>query len=147
MKQYFLLLAVLPLLWGCGLMDGNGDSEGCAQRWGEAYFSCDFQKAQEYTTAEGHKWLQFAASNMTEEDLALINGREDAVEVSVTDLYVGNDTMATAMLQVSYWLSFDAIGHSSIKENGVFSVDLVKRDGKWQVRMAGLPQSEKQSRD
>jgi hypothetical protein len=148
MKLYFYLLLAIPfLVSGCD-MTGSGEAGSTAGRWAEAYFNCDFEEAREYTTAEGCKWLQYAASNMTEGDVELLNAQPEDAEVTVTDVYEGNDSMATARIHVSRWLAMDSVGQaSSLKEDGIFSVDLVKRNGRWQVRMAGLPQSEKQSRD
>ena len=148
MKRYFYLLLTIPFLFsGCDT-NGSGRIGSTAERWAVAYFNCNFKAAQELTVAEDCKWLQYAASNMTEGDVELLNAQEEAAEVSVTDIYEGNDSMASARIRVSHWLSMDSVGQpSSMMEDGVFSIDMVKRDGRWLVRMAGLPQSEKQSRD
>ncbi len=149
MKQVLLLLASLLTL-GCQPSDNNYDQvEDTAGQWADAYFNCRLSEAQKYVTADSERWLRFVASNMTEGDVELLNARETGAEVEVTDVYVGSDTLATAMVRVAGWLSWDSIGRPGKmhNEDGSFLIDLVKRDGRWMVRMAGLPQSERQSRD
>ncbi len=147
MKPFFQLLALLPLLTGCE-WTSDGAIERTARDWAEAYFNYDFIKARKYTTAESCQWLNYAASNMTEGDISLWNEQDTPVEVSVTDVLEGNDTMAIAIVDISYWLAMDSIGQGgNIKRNGRFTLNMVKRNGRWLVKMAGLPQSERQSRD
>ena len=146
--KHFLLL--LPLLFsGCQLADKESmQVRQAAEYWAEAYFHFDFQQAAQHTTAEGLRWLQFAASNINEADLDVINQYIDDISISVSDVYVGNDTMAVAAVHVNHWFSPDSIGYAgSMKDDGVFDVELVKRNGAWKVRMACLPQSGMQSRD
>ena len=90
--KHFLLL--LPLLFsGCQLTDKESmQVRQAAEYWAEAYFHFDFQQAAQHTTAEGLRWLQFAASNINEADLDVINQYIDDVSISVSDVYVGNDT-------------------------------------------------------
>ena len=146
--KHFLLL--LPLLFsGCQLADKESmQVRQAAEDWAEAYFHFDYQQAAQHTTAEGLRWLQFAASNINEADLDVINQYIDDISISVSDVYVGNDTMAVAAVHVNHWFSPDSIGYAgSMKDDGSFDVELVKRNGEWKVRMACLPQSGMQSRD
>lgn len=146
--KHFLLL--LPLLfYGCQLADRESmQVRQAAEDWAEAYFHFDYQEAARHTTAEGLRWLQFAASNINEADVEVINQYINDITTSVSDVYVGNDTMAVAAIHVNHWFSPDSIGHAgSMKDDGTVDVELVKRNGAWKVRMAGLPQSGMQSRD
>lgn len=147
MKQFLLLLPFL--LSGCQLADRESmQVKQVAEDWAEAYFHFEYQQAARYTTAEGYRWLQFAASNINEADINVINQYINDITTSVSDVYVGNDTMAVAAVHVNHWFSPDSIGYAgSMKSDGTFDVELVKRNGEWKVRMACLPQSEMQSRD
>ena len=67
--------------------------------------------------------------------------------VSVNDSFdEANDTMRLVTLNVSNVLTTQQ-QKPVLAEEGIFKVTVVKRDGEWLVRMAGLPQSGKQSRD
>ena len=59
-----------------------------------------------------------------------------------------NDTLRVVSLKVSNYVSSTLPAESAqLVDEGVFNITTVLRDGKWLVKMEGLPQSEKQSRD
>ena len=146
MRQLLLLLTVV-LITGCNQgFDGDDAALDVAADWADAYFNCDFHEAANYTTAESDKWLRFAATNTTEEDLQVIQGKATAT----ADEYFtkANDTLRVVTLHVRNFLKPVVIGATAqLQEEGTFLVTVVKRDSKWKVRMEGLPQSEKQNRD
>ena len=102
---------------------------------------------RQYVTEESGKWLRFAASNTTESDLELLQRQQATVDAD--DYFpVATDTLRVVRLKVENYLSPTALGEASRQEEeGVFEVTVVKRADSWQVRMEGLPRSEKQSRD
>ena len=145
--KYLKLLLLTAFQVGCDWgTESNQAVMNIAQSWAEAYFNCDYHDAEQYITTESQKWLRFAASNTTEQDLQLLQAHD--VTIETTDDTVCNDTLHVVTLQVSNYLAPTALGDSvAIASQGVFQVTVVKRDGQWQVRMEGLPRSEKQSRD
>ena len=148
MKHLKLLFAV-ALMASCDMgQDGNEAVHETAETWAEAYFNCDYVQAGKYATAESDKWLRFAASNTTAQDLELLNERH-AVVASDDDVSFSDDTLCIVTLRVNHYLKPSMLGEPSVQadEEGVFYVTMVKRDGRWQVRMEGLPRSEKQSHD
>ena len=146
MKQLLLFLAAI-LVAGCDVgMDGDQQAREVAGDWADAYFNCDFKDASGYVTPESQKWLQYAASNTTAEELKMLKDAGGA-RVSVNNSFdEANDTMRLVTLNVSNVLTTQQQKPVLAKE-GIFKVTVVKRDGEWLVRMAGLPQSGKQSRD
>ena len=146
MKQLLLFLAAI-LVAGCDVgMDGDQQAREVAGDWADAYFNCDFKDASGYVTPESQKWLQYAASNTTEEELKMLKNAGGA-RVSVDDSFdEANDTMRLVTLNVTNVLTTQQ-QKPVIAEEGTFKVMVVKRDGEWQVRMAGLLQSGKQNHD
>ena len=146
MKQLLLFSAAI-LVAGCDVgMDGDQQAREVAGDWADAYFNCDFKDASGYVTPESQKWLQYAASNTTAEELKMLKDAGGA-RVSVNDSFdEANDTMRLVTLNVSNVLTTQQ-QKPVLAEEGIFKVTVVKRDGEWLVRMAGLPQSGKQSRD
>ena len=136
------------MLAGCdGGMDGDQQAREVAGDWADAYFNCDFKDASGYVTTESQKWLQYAASNTSAEELKLLQEAGGA-QVSVDDGFdEANDTMRLVTLNVTNSLKPSAQGKAELVKDGTFKVVVVKREAGWQVRMAGLPRSEKQSRD
>ena len=146
MRQLFFLLTTV-LMASCNLgFEGDDAALNAATDWAEAYFNCDFHEAADYATAESGKWLRFAASNTTEQDLQILQGK--ATATADDNFTVANDTLRIVTLHVRNFLKPVVVGAAAeLQEEGTFLVTVVKRDGKWKVRMEGLPRSEKQSRD
>lgn len=149
MKQVLLLMALLWTTSGCE-HEGKDykEAERVATKWANAFFNFDFEEASHHVTEESKHWLSFAASNITEADVDIINSRDMPASVVITDVVTGNDTLGQAMVSVSNWVCLDSIGQQGrIMSQGDFVISLVKRGRKWKVRMEGLPRNEKQSRD
>ena len=143
MKHLKLLLAT-ALFASCNLsMNDDGTARETAMAWADAYFNCDFHEAEEYSTKESGKWLRFAASNVTEQDLQLLRERNAVAEA---DEYfpVANDTLRVVRLTVRNYLAPKALGEpSQLAEEGHFNITVVKHDNNWKVKMEGMPRSEK----
>ena len=146
MKLLLLFVAAI-LMAGCDIgMDGDQQAKNVAGDWADAYFNCDYKDASKYVTPESQKWLQYAASNTTAEELKLLKEAGGA-QVSVSDAFdEANDTMRLVTLNVTNVLTTQQ-QTSVLTKDVTFKVMVVKHDGDWKVRMAGLPQSGKQNRD
>ena len=147
MKHLNILLCLLAAVLLTGCADDENEAERVVHQWGEAYFNYQFKQALDYVTPESERWMRFAASNVTQEDLNALQKNGQAV-VTLDGYYAGSDTTGTAYLNVSNWLRTDSIGRAgSRQDQASFQVSLVKRDSRWMVRMEGLPRSERQSHD
>ncbi len=147
MKQLLLFMSAI-LIAGCDAgLNGDQQAREVAESWADAYFNCDYKDACGYVTPESQKWLQYAASNTTAEKIKMLQEAGGA-QVSVSEEFdETNDTMRLVMLTVTNSLTTSKQGGSELLRDGTFKVAVVKRDAGWQVRMAGLPRSGKQSRD
>jgi hypothetical protein len=148
MKVFFLFCTAF-LMTGCSLvMTDDNEAMDVAARWAEAYFNYDFHEAEQFVTPESERWLRFAASNTTEHDLQLVQEDGEAI-VDVDDFFTeANDTLRIVQLRVRNFVSATLPADSAHRvEEALFNITTVLRDGKWKVRMEGLPQSEKLSRD
>ena len=143
-----LVLALSLLLAACDMIQ-NDDNEATstAIQWGEAFFNCDYHAAEALCTPESRRWLQFAASNTTQQDLDLL--KQHAAQVEATDFFPeANDTLRVVELVVCNSVKPTVAGEEPSQiDKAVFHTTVVKRNGSWLVRMASLPQSEKQSHD
>ena len=147
MKKLLILAMVLSLT-ACNLTNREDTlATDVAVQWGEAFFNCDYHAAQALSTPESRRWLQFAASNTTQQDLDLL--KQHAAEVEATDYFpAANDTLRVVQLVVRNSLSPAVNGGAPLQvDEALFSVTVVKRNNQWLVRMASLPRSERQSRD
>lgn len=145
----FVILFVW-FLCSCGSVgsDINTEVASVGKEFAESYFNFDLSRAKQLSTVESEKWLKFYASNVTDVDIkSLIEDGNGASCVGV-DVEMLTDTTATVSCEMSGFLdneSLDAAPH--IASDGLFVFNLVKRKGRWLVKMEGLPQNERQNRD
>ena len=143
-----LVLALSLLLAACDMIQ-NDDNEATstAVQWGEAFFNCDYHAAEALCTPESRRWLQFAASNTTQQDLDLL--KQHAAQIEATDFFPeANDTLRVVELVVRNSVKPTVAGEEpSQVDEALFHTTVVKRNGYWLVRMASLPQNEKQNHD
>ena len=143
-----LIFALMLSLTACNMIQRDSNkATDVAVQWGEAFFNCDYHAAETLCTPESRRWLQFAASNTTQHDLDLL--KQHAAEVESTDYFPeANDTLRIVELVVHNSIIPSIDAEKSLQEGqALFHVTVVKRNGSWLVRMAGLPRSEKQNRD
>ena len=144
---YSILFAVMAT--ACGGLSSPTDEQLCQQAadFAKAYFNYDYPRAAELAMPESARWLQFAASNLTQADLDVINAAEEA-SVSIDDLTRINDSTVTVTIEVENILLKDTIGQPPhVVSEARYPLVLVSRDGRYLIKMEGLPQSERQSRD
>ena len=142
----YLLTFLSFLLVGCQLFDeGTPDAaENTVTSWADAYFNFHYQDALEYTTPESGKWIRFAASNITEQDVAFIKNQDKNAQVEIIDRHMmAGDSTCSARIRVSNYVELGSFGQENKQvDNAEFQVILVHRDGKWLVKMEGLPRNE-----
>ena len=147
MKKFQILLLALSLT-ACNMIQNDDEqATAIAVEWGEAFYNCDYHAAEALCTPESRRWLQFAASNATQQDLDLL--KQHTAKVEATDFFPeANDTLRVVELVVRNSVKPTVAGEEPSQiDKALFQTTVVKRNGSWQVRMAGLPQSEKRSRD
>ena len=151
MKNCQYLIFCLFLFMGCGHKkeDPNLEIEKRCTAFAEAYFNYDFESAQKLVTPDSRKWLQFVATNISQADVDLINEQEVPATVSVELCECVNDSTSIVTISVHDFYCKNSIGKAgTIVEEALFCLTMVKQqDGKHYVKMAGLPRSEKRSRD
>ena len=149
--KYCILFFLSFLMVSCQLYDENGthDAKKALTSWANAYFNFDYEKAMQYMTPESERWIRFAASNITEQDIDFIKSHNPQTQVQVLNSQLAeSDTICKANIRVS---NFIQLGFSTqdnqIIEHTDFQCQVVKRNGDWLVRMEGLPQSGRQNHD
>lgn len=150
MKNYTLFIIGSLLMAACaGQQSASVDAaKSQIEAFAEAYFNYDFRQAEKYVTPESGKWLRFAASNVTQEDLDMINAQELAATAVVSDCLQTDDSTFQATVEVCNFLQKDSLEMpGTIVDQALFKVMAVEREGNYLVRMACLPRSERQNPD
>ena len=151
MKKTPFVIAGILLLTACQEREPMPDAKARSrvQSFAEAYFNYDFQRAGELITPESMKWLRFAASNITQQDIDQLNAQEVPTEVAVTDYWrAAGDSVGTATVEVTDYLQKTAIDSAmQLVDEATFQLTVVERQGEYYVRMEGLPRSGRRSHD
>lgn len=150
MKKCLVFIASMLLLNSCSDADSNNHEElvECAETFAAAYFNLDYQKASELVTTESVKWLNYAASNVTQEDVDLYNAQSESAQVSVNDVTSIDDTTSIVAVTVGAFLQKDSITRPShMVEEASFDLTVVRRGKQYLVKMEGLPRSGRQNHD
>jgi len=113
------------------------------------YFNALYEQAARFATPESERYLRFAASQIGQEDIDLLNQQEEPATIEIQNVEIEDgDTTATVSLNVMNYLCMDTIGKAGhMVENGEFKIMLVFKNKQWRVRMEGLPQNEKMNHD
>lgn len=150
MKKIAFLIG-LAVISACSERDKEDMSgaESNILHFAEAYFNYDFQQASELITPESRQWIRFAASNLSQDDIDILNHRESETTVELGEISIINDTTISARITVENYYKTDSIERpvTATDEVEVFTLTAVKREKEWLVRMEDLPRSEKRSLD
>ena len=150
MKKTSLLTVGILLLTACHQQENDPYAEARqrVQDFAEAYFNYDYQRAAELITPESMKYLRFAASNITQQDIDTLNAQEMPTAVEVTDYWQApGDSTGTATVEVTDYLQKTTIGGGmELVDEATFQLTVVEREGMYYVKMEGLPRSGRQSR-
>ena len=147
-RYIFTILVCLltAAVMGCASGDkDNEEAEAAALAFANAYFNYDFDEAAKFCTQDSRQWLAFAASNVYGADIEVLRNMEAGASANVTDVDIlDGDSTAVATVEVANFMQRDTIGKSGrVVDEAVFTLNLVRNDSGWRVRMASLPRSGK----
>ena len=136
----YALVAALPCVscdWG---RDGDEDQlREDVDSFAVHYFNWRYADAVAYCTGESLPWLQFAASNVHQENVDSLRAMESGAECEIADVSYTSDSTAIVRLRLSNVLVADTIGSvSHLRSTAEAEVPLVFR-GKWKVHLTMLP--------
>lgn len=147
----WLMMVTIIALSSCRHVSfgAESDIEATVDSFACDYFNWHFEEAARHCTPESERWLRYAASNVHQADIDLLTHQEESAQHEILEINMDeNDTTATVHLTVRNYLHMDTIGTKGHFVNQAdFVLNLVRRNGRWLVRMGGLPRSEKRNRD
>lgn len=140
--QKLLLLCLLTAACGESREKDEEQIQEVAEGFASAFFNMDFDRAASFCAPESFPWVRFKASNITEKDLEVYNREQRMAKARLDRLTFSSDTTAAATCQVAHVLLTDSLERQAIMvPERTFRIPLVKRDGKWLIRMEGPLQS------
>lgn len=138
------------LLTSCiGNHRSKRQAEQAADSFAENYFNYQFEEAAEHATKDSERWLRYAASNIHKADVEVLRSQDEGASADVEDITLGDgDSTAIATVNVHNYRRLDTIGNAGrMIDEARFQLNMMKEEGKWKIRMEGLPRSEKQNHD
>lgn len=148
MKQAFLpylAAMLLTLLGSCSHSDDFAPWEQAVESFSVAYFNWDYPKAASYATDSSLPWLSYAGSQVTQDDLELINTKTELATVEVMpDAVIVNDSCVVATVLVRNFLEMDSFDRQPVlREEATFCLEILGNNGRWAVHLTSLPRSER----
>lgn len=147
----FYLSCLLVFFFSCStdkIKENNDKIAVAAEGFVSEYFNLRLSSSLKYCTPESGKWIKFYAGNITSADLDAFRAAKESVSYEIKDIYMLSDTSATVSFMVLNSLCVDDIETAGrVVDEAVFNIPMVKRDGRWLVKMESLLRSERQSRD
>lgn len=132
----FALVAALCLASACSLKD-DAAVETCAKSFGQNYFNLRLQQASGLCTDRSYKWIEFYASNISQDDVGVLNAQTDSALCDIDDIDIDGDS-ARVKMTVRNFLLCDSIGRPGrMCKQGKCRLTLRKEGETWKVDLDG----------
>ena len=132
----FALVAALCLASACSLKD-DAAVESCAKSFGQNYFNLRLQQASGLCTDRSYKWIEFYASNISQDDVDVLNAQTDSALCDIDDIDIDGDS-ARVKMTVRNFLLCDSIGRPGrMCKQGKCRLTLRKERETWKVDLDG----------
>lgn len=123
----------VSLLLSCSDKDAN-TAEERALAFAQNYFNLRYKQSLTLCTENAKKWIVFRATNITQEDVDVINAQTDTAECEIDDVELNDETTADVKMTIKNVLVCDSIGkRGSIKEKIKKTLKMKKVSGNWYV--------------
>lgn len=148
-SKRFVLAAVLTCAFVCGCHtdkpSNEEEAEAQALKFAQAYFNFDYAGARKLCDDSSAVRMDFYVSNLTKQDLDTIRNLPERPNVEILKVRKGDtDETAVALCRVENAFVLDTLGRTGhMVDRGEYKINLIKREGQWKIRMAGLLQSGK----
>ena len=111
--------------------------ESCAKSFGQNYFNLRLQQASGLCTDRSYKWIEFYASNISQNDVDVLNTQTDSALCDIDDIDIDGDS-ARVKMTVRNFLLCDSIGRPGrMCKQGKCRLTLRKEGETWKVDLNG----------
>ena len=155
-RNYILHRLVLPLwlssaallMGACGEYSGASESKltQTVDSFATYYYNWQFQRALRFTTPQSEQWLRLCASQLTQEDVDLLNKQVEKPSYVIDQLELINDSTARVSITVQNYLLTDTIGRPArLVDKGSFTLDAVYTTAaqRWMIDLHDVLRNEK----
>ena len=122
------LSSVALLMVGCGQYSGasEGKLTQTVDSFATYYYNWQFHRALHFVTPQSEQWLRLCASQLTQEDVDLLNQQTEKPSYVIDELELIDDSTARVSITVHNYLLTDTIGQPArLVDKGSFILDAV----------------------
>ena len=137
-----IILAATALLTVCSCTSDKDkeEIENTARDFASCYFGCHFDEAIKLCDKESRKWIVFTATNISDDDIAVLNSSEVSPQYDIKEVSVDDDSTATAIVEAKEYMRASDIDTTAvISPEDTYTFKLRKRGGKWLVSLDMVP--------
>ena len=137
-----IILAATALLTVCSCTSDKDkeEIENTARDFASCYFGCHFDEAIKFCDKESRKWIVFTATNISDDDIAVLNSSEVSPQYDIKEVSVDDDSTATAIVEAKEYMRASDIDTTAvISPEDTYTFKLRKRGGKWLVSLDMVP--------
>lgn len=133
----------LPLFFSllstsCGSNDGD-ELHNVVDSFATRYFNWQFPASVRFVTDDSKKWLSYAASQVTQEDVDSLRAMVEGAKIEIEEIEEEGDT-AKARVKVDDYLEMDTIGGTPrMVSEDTYILLLVRENGIWKIHLNEQP--------
>ncbi|WP_315510988.1 hypothetical protein [Hoylesella nanceiensis] len=148
MKKYIfsatlLLATIISFMSSCQRISNSNDMTIIADSFATNFYNWRLEKAFKYCTAESKTQISYLASNISEEDVELINKRnEDAsIEITNTEMLEGSLKARVSMKIYNSFKMKDINSDIQFNKERDVTINLIKTNEGWKVDLTTLKET------
>ena len=139
-KNIILAATALMTICACTSDKDKEEIENTARDFASCYFGCHFDEAIKLCDKESRKWIVFTATNISDDDIAVLNSSEVSPQYDIKEVSVDDDSTATAIVEAKEYMRASDIDTTAvISPEDTYTFKLRKRGGKWLVSLDMVP--------
>lgn len=138
-----LLATIISLISSCQKISNSNDMTIVADSFATNFYNWRLEKAFKYCTAESKTQISYLASNISEEDVELINKRnEDAsIEITNTEMLEGGLKARILMKIYNSFKMKDINSDVQLYKERDVTINLIKTNEGWKVDLTTLKET------
>ena len=138
-----LFVITINLTSSCQRISNSNDITIVADSFATNFYNWRLEKALKYCTAESKTQISFLASNISEEDIELINQRNEDASIEITNTGMLEEGFK-ARISMKIYNSFkmkDINSDIQLNKERDVSINLIKTNEGWKVDLTTLKES------
>ena len=138
-----LLATIISLMSSCQNISNSNDITIVADSFATNFYNWRLEKAFKYCTVESKTQISYLASNISEEDVELINKRDEdaSIEITNTEILEGGIKARISMKIYNSFKMKDINSDVQLNKERDVTINLIKTNEGWKVDLTTLKET------